>query len=111
MQLSQVQQNEPIVIIQSDDSNFCNDNIKINIQLTGEPDLTGFSAVFQLQYLTYTFNDISSGYINPVLDSFRTRHLIPGRCNGFVKVYDTENRCRTSAPIQFIVKPQEVSDK
>lgn len=109
--MTQVIQNKPIVIIKGDDSNFCNNTIRLNIQVENQNDLTGFFAVFQLQCITFTFSNVSAGYVDLIFDGFKTKHLITGRCNGYLKLYDSENRCRTSGAIEFIVKPQEVCDK
>lgn len=77
------------VIVQGDDTNALGNEIVF--ELDTDLDLTGFSAVFQVESLQYKWTDITSKELYLVFDREKTQTLTPGLYYGALKIYDNND--------------------
>lgn len=78
-----------IVITQGDDTNALNNEIMF--RLNTDLDLTGFTAVFQVESLQYKWNDITSKELALVFTREQTQSLSAGKYYGALKIYDNND--------------------
>lgn len=99
--------NKSIIILrQGDDTNFNGNTITINMNT--KIDLTGWTAIFQLQDLKINFDDISNKKINLVISQEQTNKLEAGDFNGWIKLQDKEGRQCTVYTHKFRVLRRRV---
>lgn len=73
-------------IVQGDDTNALGNSIVFTLET--ELDLTGYSAIFQVEELQYKWTDITSKILNLVFTREETATLEPGRYMGALKIFD-----------------------
>lgn len=77
---------EGITIVQGDDTNALGNTIIFTIET--DLDLTGYTAVFQVENLQYKWNDITSKTLYLVFNREETATLTVGTQMGALKIYD-----------------------
>lgn len=95
-----------ILLRQGDDSNY--DDNKIIFHFVTEKDLTGWKAKFALQHLRWVFDNIEDKQIELVITRDQTNSLETGRCYGWLKFVDNNNKEGTIYAQQFKVMGAEV---
>ena len=75
-----------ITIVQGDDTNALGNSIIFTLET--ELDLTGYSAIFQVEHLQYKWDDITSKILNLVFTREQTATLESGIYNGALKIFD-----------------------
>ena len=75
-----------ITIVQGDDTNALGNTIVFTLET--ELDLTGYSAIFQVEHLQYKWNDITSKILNLVFTREQTATLEAGLYMGALKIFD-----------------------
>lgn len=78
-----------ITIVQGDDTNALGNSIVFILET--DLDLTGYTAVFQVEELRYEWEDITSKELSLVFTREETSTLEEGNHYGALKIYDDEN--------------------
>lgn len=78
-----------ITIVQGDDTNALNNSIVFTLET--DIDLTGYSAIFQVESLQYKWDDISSKELFLVFTKQQTATLEAGMYMGALKIFDPSN--------------------
>lgn len=78
-----------ITIVQGDDTNALGNSIVFTLKT--DLDLTGYSAVFQVEELRYEWNDITSKELSLVFNREQTATLEEGVHLGALKIYDNND--------------------
>ena len=100
---------EVINLIQGDDSNALGN--KISIKLTSDLDLTGFTAVFQLEDYRQKWDDITSKKLEVIIPRSVTENLTVGQHKGGLKIYDKNGLAKTIIKdIKFYVSREVVEN-
>lgn len=98
-----------IYLTQGDDSNALNERIMIN--LNTERDLTGYTAVFQLEEFRQEWDDISSKKLELIVPRSVTKKLTVGQHKGGLKIYDKKGLAKTVINnIKFYVSREVVEN-
>lgn len=98
-----------IYLTQGDDSNALGN--KIIIGLTSELDLTGFTAVFQLEDYRQEWDDITSKRLEVIIPRSVTEKLTVGNHKGGLKIYDKKGLAKTIIKdIKFYVSREVVEN-
>ena len=98
-----------IMIRQGDDTNALGNSI--TFVLNTEIDLTGFTAVFQVDSVRYEWDDITSKRLELVLTAEQTATLPVGTSYGALKIYDADGLANTIiANIPVYVQPMVVEN-
>jgi hypothetical protein len=84
---------EGFLIVQGDDTDALNEYNAFELET--DIDLTGFTAVFQVENLQYTWNDITSKMLYWKFSREQTESLNPGVYNSALKIYDNNDRAVT----------------
>lgn len=95
-----------IKLRQGDDSDF-NDN-HIIFHIVASHDLTGWSAKFKLQDLTWTFNEIENNQIELIISKEQTNQLEVGLCFGWLQLIDNNEKFGTVYTQRFQILKREV---
>lgn len=82
-----------IIIRQGDDTNSLGNSIVFN--LTTDLDLTGFTAVFQVESLRFEWEDITSKELSMYFTAEQTQTLPVGTSYGALKIYDSQGLANT----------------
>lgn len=82
-----------IIIRQGDDTNALGNSIVFNI--TTDIDLTGYTAVFQVNELRYEWADITSKRLEMYFTAEQTATLPTGTSYGALKIYDNNDLAYT----------------
>lgn len=83
-----------IIIRQGDDTNALGNSIVFNI--TTDIDLTGFTAVFQVNDLRFEWADITSKRLEMYFTAEQTATLPLGTSYGALKIYDSNDLAYTA---------------
>lgn len=78
-----------IKIVQGDDTNALGNSIVFTLET--DLDLTGYTAVFQVESLQYKWNDITSKELFLVFNREETATLTVGTQLGALKIFDENN--------------------
>lgn len=78
-----------ITIVQGDDTNALGNSIIFYLET--ELDLTGYTAVFQVENLRYEWDDITSKELSLVFTREQTATLEQGSYLGALKIYDSND--------------------
>lgn len=84
---------ESIMLTQGDDSNAMGRSIEITIET--EEDLTGWSAIVQLEQFQWEFDDLTAGPLEWVITRDITEQLAPGEHLAAIKLFDSNDLCAT----------------
>ena len=96
-----------IKLRQGDDSNYDDNRIIFHIG-TEDNDLTGWKAKFQLQNLTWNYNEILDHMLELVVTQSQTNSLDVGSCYGWLQLIDPEGRKGTIYAQPFKILRREV---
>ena len=77
---------EGITIVQGDDTNALGNSIIFTLET--DLDLTGYTAIFQVESLTYTWDDITSKELDMYFTREQTSTLEAGNHYGALKIFD-----------------------
>lgn len=80
---------EGFTIVQGDDTNALGNSIVFTLET--DLDLTGYSAIFQVENLQYKWNDITSKILSLVFTREQTSTLESGTYLGALKIFDENN--------------------
>lgn len=98
-----------INLVQGDDSNALNERIIIN--LNTDIDLTGYTAVFQLEDYRQEWTDITSKKLDVIIPRSVTENLTVGNHKGGLKIYDKKGLAKTIINnIRFYVSREVVQN-
>lgn len=86
-------QRDGFLIVQGDDTNALNEYNAFELET--DIDLTGFTAIYQIGDLQYSWDDITSKMLFWFFDREQTMTLEPGIYNSALKIYDNNNRAVT----------------
>lgn len=75
-----------ITIVQGDDTNALGNSIVFTLET--DLDLTGYTAIFQVESLQYKWNDITSKILSLIFTREETATLEPGSYLGALKIFD-----------------------
>ena len=97
-----------IKLRQGDDSNYNSNHIIFHIGKPEEHDLTGWKAKFQLQNLTWNYDEIKNNQIELVVNQHQTNSLDVGSCYGWLQLIDNEGKQGTVYTQPFKILRREV---